>query len=127
MLSLSFISALFQHGMEVRLPQVTPIASCAHLKGIWFFLFSAPLQICGILYFLWQIMGPSVLAGLFVMIMMIPVNVVTAAKARKLQTAQMKEKDNRVKMMNEILQGVKVGLAHWASMVRSIICPSLDT
>jgi ATP-binding cassette subfamily C (CFTR/MRP) protein 1 len=55
-------------------------------------------------------MGPSVLAGLFVMIMMIPVNVVTAAKARKLQTAQMKEKDNRVKMMNEILQGMKVNL-----------------
>jgi hypothetical protein len=53
-------------------------------------------------------LGPSVLAGFFVMILLIPLNGVIAAKSRKLQQKQMKEKDQRVKMMNEILQGIKV-------------------
>ena len=48
------------------------------------------------------------MAGFFVMILMIPLNTVATAKSRKLQQNQMKEKDQRVKMMNEILQGIKV-------------------
>jgi ABC-type multidrug transport system fused ATPase/permease subunit len=60
------------------------------------------------LYLLWKTLGPSVLAGFFVMILLIPLNGVIAAKSRKLQQKQMKEKDQRVKMMNEILQGIKV-------------------
>ena len=48
------------------------------------------------------------MAGFFVMILLIPLNGVIAAKSRKLQQSQMKEKDQRVKMMNEILQGIKV-------------------
>ena len=71
-------------------------------------LWSAPLQIVLCLVFLWQILGPSVLAGLLVMILLIPVNGFIAVKAKALQVKQMKEKDNRVKMMNEILQGIKV-------------------
>ena len=74
-------------------------------------LWSAPLQIVLCLVFLWQILGPSVLAGLLVMILLIPVNGFIAVKAKALQVKQMKEKDNRVKMMNEILQGIKV--LHW--------------
>ena len=42
------------------------------------------------------------------MILLIPVNGFIAVKAKALQVKQMKEKDNRVKMMNEILQGIKV-------------------
>ena len=71
-------------------------------------LWSAPLQIVLCIAFLWQILGPSVLAGLLVMILLIPVNGFIAVKAKALQVKQMKEKDNRVKMMNEILQGIKV-------------------
>ena len=59
---------------------------------------------------LWKTLGPSVMAGFFVMILLIPLNGVIAAKSRKLQQKQMKEKDQRVKMMNEILQGIKVSL-----------------
>ena len=71
-------------------------------------LWSAPLQIVLCTVFLWNILGPSVLAGLLVMILLIPVNGFIAMKAKALQVKQMKEKDNRVKMMNEILQGIKV-------------------
>lgn len=77
----------------------------AYINMIW----SAPLQIGLALYFLWDILGPSVLAGLAVMIILIPVNSVIANKVKTLQIRQMKNKDERVKLMNEILSGIKVG------------------
>ncbi|CRL00438.1 CLUMA_CG013703, isoform B [Clunio marinus] len=75
-----------------------------YLNMIW----SAPLQISLAIYFLWGILGPSVLAGLAVMIILIPVNGVIANKAKNLQIRQMKNKDERVKLMNEVLNGMKV-------------------
>lgn len=53
-------------------------------------------------------LGASVLAGLAVMIILIPVNGYIASKIRTLQMNQMKAKDDRVKLMNEILSGIKV-------------------
>ncbi|XP_073979857.1 multidrug-Resistance like Protein 1 isoform X7 [Rhodnius prolixus] len=75
-----------------------------YINMIW----SAPLQIALALYFLWQTLGPSVLAGLAVMVILIPVNGFIANQVKKLQIKQMKNKDERVKMMNEILSGIKV-------------------
>uniref|UniRef100_A0A8D0D9D9 ABC-type glutathione-S-conjugate transporter n=1 Tax=Sander lucioperca TaxID=283035 RepID=A0A8D0D9D9_SANLU len=71
-------------------------------------LWSAPLQIMLALYFLWQNLGPSVLAGVAVMIMLIPLNAVIAMKTRAYQVEQMQYKDSRIKLMNEILNGIKV-------------------
>jgi len=48
-------------------------------------IWSAPLTIALCLYFLWQELGPSVLAGLLFMLLMIPVNAVIAQVTRKLQ------------------------------------------
>ncbi|CAH0714288.1 unnamed protein product, partial [Brenthis ino] len=76
----------------------------AYLNMIW----SAPLQITLALYFLWGILGPSVLAGLAVMIVLIPVNGLIANRVKTLQIRQMKYKDERVKLMNEVLNGIKV-------------------
>lgn len=76
----------------------------AYLNMIW----SAPLQIILALYFLWEILGPSVLAGLAVMIILIPVNGYIANRVKILHIKQMKNKDERVKLMNEILSGIKV-------------------
>lgn len=76
----------------------------AYLNMIW----SAPLQIALALYFLWGILGASVLAGLAVMIILIPVNGVIANRVKILQIKQMKYKDERVKLMNEVLNGIKV-------------------
>uniref|UniRef100_A0A8B9RF96 ABC-type glutathione-S-conjugate transporter n=1 Tax=Astyanax mexicanus TaxID=7994 RepID=A0A8B9RF96_ASTMX len=68
-------------------------------------LWSAPLQIILALFFLWQTLGPSVLAGVAVMILLIPFNAVIAMKTR---VEQMQYKDARIKLMNEILNGIKV-------------------
>ena len=103
-------------------------------------LWSSPLQITVAIYMLYQviihkdqpwlfdqhldlqILGPSVIAGLVVMIVLIPVNGVSAAVTRKLQVLKkqrsnfhhfpqvkmMKQKDVRVKKMNELLSGMKI-------------------
>ncbi|KAJ1130883.1 hypothetical protein NDU88_009227 [Pleurodeles waltl] len=71
-------------------------------------LWSAPLQIFLALYFLWETLDASVLAGVAVMVLLIPLNGVIAMKTRALQVEQMKYKDSRIKLMNEILNGIKV-------------------
>ncbi|XP_055507850.1 multidrug resistance-associated protein 1 [Leucoraja erinacea] len=75
-----------------------------YLNMVW----SAPLQVILAMYFLWQNLGPSVLAGVAVMILLVPINSVIAMKTKTLQVTQMKEKDNRIKLMNEVLNGIKV-------------------
>uniref|UniRef100_A0A8C3LXD3 Canalicular multispecific organic anion transporter 2 n=1 Tax=Chrysolophus pictus TaxID=9089 RepID=A0A8C3LXD3_CHRPC len=84
----------------------------AFLNMLW----SAPLQTCLALYFLWrlpfslslQALGPSVLAGVAVMVLLIPFNSAVAIKTRAYQVEQMRYKDSRIKLMNEILGGIKV-------------------
>ncbi|KAJ6656004.1 hypothetical protein lerEdw1_004589 [Lerista edwardsae] len=75
-----------------------------YINMIW----SAPLQVMLALYLLWQNLGPSVLAGVAVMLLLVPVNAVIAMKTKTYQVAHMKSKDNRIKLMNEILNGIKV-------------------
>ncbi|XP_053306512.1 ATP-binding cassette sub-family C member 2 [Spea bombifrons] len=71
-------------------------------------LWSSPLQIAISVVFLWEELGPSVLAGLAVMILLIPINAVLATKSKTLQMKNMKNKDKRMKIMNEILNGIKI-------------------
>ncbi|XP_034021454.1 multidrug resistance-associated protein 1-like, partial [Thalassophryne amazonica] len=54
-----------------------------YINMIW----SAPLQVVLALYFLWQNLGPSVLAGVAVMILMVPVNAVIAMKTKTYQVS----------------------------------------
>ena len=48
-------------------------------------LWSAPLLMVLAIFFLWQTIGVSVLAGIGVMVLLIPVNAVVAVITRKLQ------------------------------------------
>jgi ATP-binding cassette, subfamily C (CFTR/MRP), member 1 len=69
---------------------------------------SAPLQIGVALYLLWAQLGISVLAGIGVMIFTLPFNGYITSKLKMRQVLVMKEKDKRIRMMNEILNGIKV-------------------
>ncbi|CAN9499822.1 unnamed protein product [Ophioblennius macclurei] len=71
-------------------------------------LWSCPLQIVVSIAFLWLELGPSVLAGLAVMVLMVPINAMIASKSRKYQIQNMKFKDDRLKIMNEMLNGIKI-------------------
>ena len=75
-----------------------------HLHMVW----SAPLQIVLSLVFLYLAMGPSIFAGFAVMLLMIPVNSWLASWSKKFQVKQMTEKDSRIKLINEVLNGIKV-------------------
>jgi ABC-type multidrug transport system fused ATPase/permease subunit len=71
-------------------------------------LWSAPLQIVLALVFLYMSMGPSIFAGFIVMILLIPLNALMAFISQKFQVKQMIKKDARIKLVNEVLNGIKV-------------------
>lgn len=48
-------------------------------------LWSAPFQILMTLVFLWQELGPAVLAGVGVLLLVVPLNALVAAKVKQLQ------------------------------------------
>lgn len=70
-------------------------------------LVSAPFQITLCMVSLYQLVGPSMFAGVGVMILMIPLNGVIARMMKKLQITQMKNKDSRTRLMTEILNNIK--------------------
>ncbi|XP_067276901.1 canalicular multispecific organic anion transporter 1 isoform X2 [Pseudorasbora parva] len=71
-------------------------------------LWSCPLQIALSIAFLWIELGPAVLAGLLVMVLMVPINGWLATKSRTFQVQNMKFKDSRMKIVNDILNGIKI-------------------
>ncbi|RHZ60076.1 hypothetical protein Glove_359g26 [Diversispora epigaea] len=97
----STVGEIVNH-MSVDTQKIMDLTTYFHIT--W----SGPFQIILALYFLYQTMGVSVFAGVAVMILMTPVNAVLASKMRTLQKKQMTNKDDRIKLMNEILNGIKV-------------------
>ncbi|XP_040579194.1 LOW QUALITY PROTEIN: multidrug resistance-associated protein 1 [Lepeophtheirus salmonis] len=77
---------------------------CLYIDMIW----SSPLKIIIAMYLLWQVLGPASLAGLAVMILLIPINIVVGKKVKKFTAIQMQNKDKRIKLMDDILNGIKV-------------------
>ena len=71
-------------------------------------LWSSPLQIFIAAVLLWQQLGIATLSGIVFLIILLPINGFIYAKMRSIQMLLMKEKDKRVKLMNEILSHIKV-------------------
>uniref|UniRef100_F7GMR5 ATP binding cassette subfamily C member 13 n=1 Tax=Macaca mulatta TaxID=9544 RepID=F7GMR5_MACMU len=76
----------------------------ANLNLLW----SAPFQILMAIYLLWQELGPAVLAGVAVLVFVIPINALAATKIKKLKKSQRKNKDKQIKLLKEILHGIKI-------------------
>ena len=72
------------------------------------FLWTAPVQIAIALWLLYNEMGLAVMGGLVVMILLIPINGYVSSLVKTIQTKQMKLKDDRLRGLNEILNGIKV-------------------
>ncbi|XP_067274892.1 multidrug resistance-associated protein 1 isoform X2 [Pseudorasbora parva] len=75
-----------------------------YFNAVWV----APIEIVLCLFFLWQRLGPSALAGIATVILIFPLNGFIAKMRSKLQEVQMKYMDGRIKLMNEILSGIKI-------------------
>lgn len=84
------------------------VQAIANMMPILNLGWSAPVQIGIALIMLYQTLGASIFAGFLVMILMIPINGLVVGLTRKFQMKQMKQKDKRVKQMNEIIQGIKI-------------------
>ncbi|OMJ08510.1 Metal resistance protein YCF1 [Smittium culicis] len=73
-------------------------------QNIW----SSPFQIILALYLSYSTLGWSAIVGVVVMILSIPLNAVIANWVQSLEQEQMKNKDKRVRLTQEALQGVKI-------------------
>ncbi|KAF2841494.1 multidrug resistance-associated protein 1 [Patellaria atrata CBS 101060] len=79
-------------------------------------LWSAPFQMILCMASLYQLLGPSMLAGVGVMILMIPLNGFIARIMKTLQKQQMTNKDARTRLMTEILNNMKsIKLYAWST------------
>ncbi|KAH9499738.1 Canalicular multispecific organic anion transporter 1 [Bulinus truncatus] len=73
-----------------------------------YFVVSTPFQLALSIYMLYDQLGVAVFAGLGVMALAIPFNGVIGYFLRTYQMQQMKLKDKRMKLMSEVLSGIKV-------------------
>ncbi|KAL1483280.1 hypothetical protein MTO96_033307, partial [Rhipicephalus appendiculatus] len=72
------------------------------------YLWTTPIQVALATYLLWQQLGVATLGGLFVMVSLLPINGWVTTYLRKYQVSIMVQKDRRIKLMNEMLAGIKV-------------------
>lgn len=90
-----------------RLQDLTQFA-----QQVW----SAPFQIAICMFSLYQLVGWSMLAGVGVMIVMIPINGFIARFMKRLQKQQMKNKDSRSRLIAEIINNMKsIKLYAWGT------------
>lgn len=108
-------------GEMVNLIQVntqTFVDLTAYINMLW----SAPLQIILSVIILWSYLGPASLAGVLLMVLFIPLNIYLSNKSKVLQRLKLKQQDSRIKLTNEILNGIKVlKLYGWELSFRNIL------
>lgn len=80
---------------------------------------SLPLQVAVTMFLLWQQIGPAFLAGLVLAILLVPVNRCIALKIGELSAGMMAFKDERIKLMSEVLWGMRMIKMHaWEPLFR---------
>ncbi|CAF1078170.1 unnamed protein product [Brachionus calyciflorus] len=71
-------------------------------------VWSGPIKIIVASVLLWYYIGPAVFAGLGVIVILAPLNSFFMTKYSKAETEKLKHKDAKMKILNEILNGIKV-------------------
>ena len=69
---------------------------------------ATPMSVILSFYCLWGLLGPSSMAGLGVLCLLVPINAYLKRLMKRFNKKTMKLKDKRIKVMNEILDGMKV-------------------
>lgn len=107
----NLISVNAQHFIEIT----------HHANTTWI----APIQIAFCLYMLYSYLGVASLSGFATMVLFVPFNVFATNKSKQMQKNKLRHQDSRIKIMHEILNGMKVkrfdsencGLLHKASFL----------
>ena len=71
-------------------------------------IWSAPIQLFVCFYLLWQQLGIATLAGAATLVLLVPVNGYYTSMMKKIQGQLMRQKDKRSKLVDEILNGIKI-------------------
>lgn len=86
-------------------------------------LWAAPVQIVVGMYLLWQQLNIASLAGMAFMACVIPVNIFITNRIKTIQAKMMAVKDERSKLMDETLNGIKlIKLSAWETFFEQKIC-----
>uniref|UniRef100_A0A5S6QET3 ABC-type glutathione-S-conjugate transporter n=1 Tax=Trichuris muris TaxID=70415 RepID=A0A5S6QET3_TRIMR len=88
--------------MAVDIQRITEV------YGYFSMIISSPVQVVLAVYFLYNVVGPSVFSAVIFLLLLIPLNYWITSLQRKIQMKQMKLKDDRMKLVTEILNGIKV-------------------
>ncbi|KAI9295676.1 hypothetical protein K502DRAFT_303464 [Neoconidiobolus thromboides FSU 785] len=97
----STVGEIVNH-MSVDAQRIQDLCNYAHVT--W----SGVFQIAMALTLLYQQVGVSVFAGFALMVLAIPFNFYIGSLLRKLQQQNLKNKDMRIKLIDELLSGIKV-------------------
>ncbi|XP_047130955.1 multidrug resistance-associated protein 1 isoform X2 [Hydra vulgaris] len=95
----------FTSGNMVNL-MIVDTQKCYDLLTYLNLVWSCPLQIIIVFFYLYFLMGWSVLAGLCVLVLFIPLISFFSIYEKKLQAKQMMFKDSRCKIVNDIFAGI---------------------
>lgn len=91
--------------------QTSCFPTCYLFISLHFVAFHQFCLFCQIIlsfYFLNDLLGLSFLVGVGVLVVLIPINTRISFMERRYQTDHLTYKDRRLKMMNELLNGIKV-------------------
>mmetsp|Transcript_7849 Transcript_7849/g.13854 ORF Transcript_7849/g.13854 Transcript_7849/m.13854 type:complete len:924 (+) Transcript_7849:171-2942(+) len=86
----------------------TDAQAALDLLNVWNRLVTAPIVLIAGVAFIYSKVGPSVLFGVLLMALFVPVTLKFAKIQTTLQRDKMKQTDIRVKLVNEMMQGVKI-------------------
>ncbi|KAK4886869.1 hypothetical protein RN001_003140 [Aquatica leii] len=105
-LSLAFSAGEIMNFMSTDTDRI--VNSCPSFHALW----SIPFQLAVSLYLLYNQVGFAFIAGLIFSVLLIPINKMIANKIGQLSTKMMECKDERVKIMTEVLRGIRTIKVH---------------
>lgn len=97
----------------------------SQIRAFLFFInnsLCAPLQIAACLYLIYRQVGVSTFVGLGYTVFTIPLTGITFGAVFKMRVVKMKETDARVKLMNEILNGIRIIKVKYIGLFVTYIC-----
>nr|XP_040570177.1 multidrug resistance-associated protein 1-like [Lepeophtheirus salmonis] len=84
------------------------VSRIADLMPFLTLLWSSPFQIVVSVIFMYNELGWAIIGGTGILLITIPVNAILSYFGKKFQMKQMKAKDNRTKILNEVLGGIRI-------------------
>ncbi|PVD27621.1 hypothetical protein C0Q70_12787 [Pomacea canaliculata] len=86
------------------------VVDCKRIQDAMFFfvMWTTPLQAIMVVGVLYVYIGPSVFAGVITLILLVLLNSFIASRQQKLNISNLKFKDSRLRLTNDLLSGIRV-------------------